>query len=396
MAIARSQDNNQHLKQFLQTKWYALPAVFTEQDKANPKSEACKELKNLLWGAVTGRHKRAKTAAKDNYQKQQAQRAKRGGASTVSGAAATSPSDVQILGGRRALPAPGQGNKRSRADRSPYPSPSGQPAKRPNSGGQPEVITLEQPAPAATVRKSYAAALNDTLDNPLSLQVVRVIRDKDGSETITDVNGDDWRDNLFRAWDEKLQEQINLHMANVAQLEKAKAEGTARQDEPEPWFPSFLDTIYREGKIYLVPADEDSMAYAQGIFEDLKVLNRSFRAVPCHDLPDTVVLAAKIPGHYLPVNPQAEFGKTQFLSGLPFGPSSRFHKVEQFGAGGNKRYMLRVTKDLIPVLKAAGGRNRRPGCIKLGSGNYELWVQNSRLVDIDTEAIRYEKRDMSK
>ena len=74
VAIAKSQDNNEHLKQFLHTKWYALPVVFSEEEKANPKSEACKELKNLLCGAVTGRHKRAKTAAKDNYHKQQAQK----------------------------------------------------------------------------------------------------------------------------------------------------------------------------------------------------------------------------------------------------------------------------------------------------------------------------------
>ena len=135
---------------------------------------------------------------------------------------------------------------------------------------------------------------------------------------------------------------------------------------------------------------------AQGIFEELKVVNRSFRAVPCHNLPDTVVLAAKVPGHYIPVNPHGTFDKVQFLCGLPKDGTSKFHRVEPFGAGGFKRYMIRVTKDCIPILKAAGGRDRRAGHIKLSSGNYELWCQNSRLADLDTDAIRYEKRDMSK
>ena len=72
-----------------------------------------------------------------------------------------------------------------------------------------------------------------------------------------------------------------------------------------------------------------------------------------------------------------------------------FIKSEQFGASVDKKFMFRVTKDLIPVLKGPGGRGRTPGCIKLLGGNFELWCQNKRLLEIDTEAIKYDKMDMS-
>ena len=57
--------------------------------------------------------------------------------------------------------------------------------------------------------------------------------------------------------------------------------------------------------------------------------------------------------------------------------------------------MFRVTKDLITVLKGPGARGRTPGCIKLLGGNFELWCQGKRLMEIDTEAIKYDKMDMS-
>ena len=53
-------------------------------------------------------------------------------------------------------------------------------------------------------------------------------------------------------------------------------------------------------------------------------------------------------------------------------------------------------KELVSVLKGPSPKyGRRAGCIKLLSGNYELWCQTKRLMEIDTEEIKYDKMDMS-
>ena len=389
VALAKRQDNNEHLKQFLANKWNN--GKVSEVEKADPKSAACRELKTLLWGAVTGRHKRAKTAAKDNFAKQQARRAKGQGQPPR-----RQPSDdVQLLGAYQ--PVGRQSNKRSREDRSPAPSPSGQPSKRPQLAGPAtgvEVVTLDT-STEPKAPKLYKDALSDALNNPLALQIVRVVKDKHGLETYQDVNGDDWRDNLCKAWADILELETNKAMEAVDQLDKARAAGTEPEGAVEPWFPSILDTIFREGKIYIVPADEDTMHFVIGSFEDLKVVDRSFKAVACTNLPDTCLLFAKVPGHYIPDNPQADWIKVQFLSGLPRDGSSRFHKLEQIGSGVVKKLIFRVTKPLVSVLKGTGTRGRRAGCLKLKHGSFEIWYQGKPLLEVDTEAIKYDKRDMS-
>ena len=105
----------------------------------------------------------------------------------------------------------------------------------------------------------------------------------------------------------------------------------------------------------------------------LKVVNKSFRATPVVELPDTVVLCIRVPNELAPrlLAKKEEWRALHWFSGLgPDYSKSVLVKVDPSSLNHKKIY-FRVTRDLIPILRARG-RNREPSCFKLTTGNYEI------------------------
>ena len=119
---------------------------------------------------------------------------------------------------------------------------------------------------------------------------------------------------------------------------------------------------------------------------------KRFRAVPLQDLDPSCLVSFKAPAELLDDNLMASWGDIQFLSGIPEDSTSKFISAEVTGVTTLKKVLFRVTQGVWRLLK--GGHEqmgRRPSCIKLGAGNYEIWCQSKPLAQKPEEDVNWQK-----
>ena len=129
-------------------------------------------------------------------------------------------------------------------------------------------------------------------------------------------------------------------------------------------------------------------------------VDRQFVARPVKDLPDTLVLFFTAEKSSLPTLSGQEgaknWNKIQWGSGLGTNrKATRVMKVEPYGTT-KVRVFLRVTKAIVPQLKAADKSNaRHAGCLKLATSNVELYVSKEvKLVNFPLDRCVYQKFPM--
>ena len=244
-------------------------------------------------------------------------------------------------------------------------------------------------------KRSYIEAVTAIETNPLTLQVqgvqkVKVTNKVTGAveeeELLVGINGTQWRDSLAPQWLKAVGEEITKarHSAKVAR--------EAGQPVPDMQFPRFTDTRFEDSKVYLVPLDSYSHTWAIGTIEEIVAGTKRFRAVPLQELEPSCLVSFKAPAELLPINLTAVWGDIQFASGIPEDATSKFISADVTGVNTLKKVLVRVTKGVWRLLK--GGHDtmgRRPGCIKLGAGNFELWCQSKPLTLKPEEDVNWAK-----